>query len=88
MPLYEYKCPVHGRFERLEPYRPTGVDSNDYVARCPECREWSIGVISAWGRVIFAGFDTVVGHDGTILSKKQSTERTSPLPEPVHGGRY
>ena len=88
MPLYEYDCPEHGRFERLEPYRPTGVDSRDFVAKCPKCDRWADGVISAWGRVIFAGFDTVVDCNGVVVSRKQTTEETSMLPEKVHGGRF
>ncbi len=48
MPLYEYECKKHGRFDRLEPARPWGVDSSYHVAHCPECGKWGDGVISTF----------------------------------------
>ena len=76
MPLYEYKCPEHGRFDRLEPYRPTGVDSNDYVAPCPVCNEFGLGVIATPRKPLIATPFTTYGHDGSITGQTQTTERT------------
>lgn len=82
MPLYEYECEGGHRFEEFHSI----ADRNNVV--CPDCEEPVHIKISAWSRVIIAGWDTVVGHDGTILSRKQSTEQTPMLPEKVHGGRF
>ena len=56
-------------------------------AVCPKCKKPAHLRMSAWGRVVFSAYDTVVGHDGTILSRKQSTETIPMLPERVHGSR-
>ncbi len=87
MPIYEYECKEHGRFEVFSHEYHEG-HTEFFCTSCPECGKLSDGVISAWGRVIFAALDTVVGHDGTILSRKQTTEETPMLPEKVHGGRF
>ncbi len=80
MPLYEYECEDGHRFESVNSI------SKRHTSIC-ECGKTAKLLMSPWGRVIFAGFDTVVGHDGTILSRKQSTEQTPMMPEKVHGGR-
>ena len=82
MPLYEYECEGKHRFEELHSI----VGRNDVI--CPVCERPAHIKISAWARVLIAGWSTVVGHDGTILSRKQSTESTPMLPEKVHGARY
>ena len=46
MPVYEYECISHGRFTRVEDYRPDGLPSNKCASPCPECGEASRGVIS------------------------------------------
>ncbi len=83
MPIYEYECHEHGRFEELIPMLDCGLP-----AKCKFCAMPSPRVMSAWGRVIFAAFDTVVNPDGVAISRKQTTEQTPMLPEKVHGGRF
>jgi len=82
MPLYEYECEGGHRFEEFHRI------ADRHNAVCPECGKPGKLRISAWSRVIFAAWDTVVGHDGTILSRKQSTDQTPMLPEKVHGSRW
>lgn len=81
MPLYEYDCECGERFEVLKSI----ADRHNTICSCGRLAKLKI---SAWGRVIFAGFDIVVEHDGTILSRRQSTEQVPMLPEKVHGGRF
>lgn len=83
MPIYEYECPVHGKFESLGVMSQCSEDQS-----CPECGTSSRRVISAWARATIANWDTVVGHDGNVLSRRQSTEEIPMEPERVHGGRY
>lgn len=81
MPLYDYKCKNGHRFEA-----PKSI-ADRHTAIC-RCGRMGKKLMSPWGRVIFAAYDTVVGHDGSILSRKQSTEQTPMLPEKEHGGRF
>jgi len=83
MPLYEYCCECGHRFEELH-----RMSEASDLQPCPKCGELAERIMSAWGRVLIAAYDTVVGHDGTILSRKQSTEEIPMLPEKVHGGRF
>lgn len=48
MPLYEYECEKHGRFDRIEPVRPWGIDSKYFAAPCPKCKQFGSGVISSF----------------------------------------
>lgn len=80
MPLYDYECEGGHRFEELHSI------ADRHNAVCPDCKKPVQLKMSAWARIIIAGWDTVVGHDGTILSRKQSTEQIPMLPERVHGG--
>ena len=41
MPIYEYSCPEHGRFEELRP-----VEARTIPALCPECDKISERVMS------------------------------------------
>ncbi len=82
MPNYEYECDGGHRFEEFRSI----AERNNVV--CPDCKKPVHIKISAPARILIAGWDTVVGHDGTILSRKQSTEQTPMLPEKVHGGRF
>lgn len=41
MPLYEYKCPEHGKFEDLRPMAASSIP-----ALCPKCGQMSERVIS------------------------------------------
>ena len=70
MPQYEYECDSGHRFDELRP-----VDGRHSVI-CPACGRHANLRMSAWGRVIFSSFFTVVGGDGRILQRKQITERT------------
>ena len=67
MPLYEYECEGGHRFEELHSI------ADRHNAICPMCDKPVKLRISAWGRVIFAAWDTVKSHDGTVLSRTQST---------------
>ena len=78
MPLYEYDCKCGKKFEAIMSI----ADRHNAICECGRIARLKM---SAWGRVIFAGFDTVVGHDGTILSRKQSTEQMSSLAELFEG---
>jgi len=83
MPLYDYRCSSCGkRFEELHSI------GDRHKAACPICGEPAHLQVSAWGRVIFASYDTVVNSDGVVISRKQTTEQTPMLPEKVHGGRF
>ena len=81
MPLYEYTCDCGAQFEAIRSI------ADRHGAACP-CGGTAKLKVSHWGRVIVAGYDTVVGHDGTVLSRKQTTEQTPMLPEKVHGSRF
>ncbi len=81
MPLYEYECEDGHRFDSIKPI------PKRYTAVC-KCGKIAKHIMSAWGRVIFAAYDTVVDCNGIVMSKKQSTEETPMLPEKVHGGRF
>ena len=72
MPLYEYKCECGEEFEALR-----GIeDRHNVVCECGKVPKLKI---SKWGRVLVAGWFTVVGGDGTILSRKQVVDDPSPL---------
>ncbi len=45
MPLYEYDCPIHGVFEKLEPMRGSGKGM-DYYAKCPGCGHLAGAIVS------------------------------------------
>ncbi len=82
MPLYDYECEGGHRFEELH-----SIAERDNV-NCPDCEMPAHIKLSACARILIAGWDTVVGHDGAILSRKQSTEEIPMLPEKVHGSRF
>ncbi len=83
MPIYEYRCSCGEKFEDIH-----RMSESSESQHCPKCGELAPRIMSPWGRAVIAGWDTVVGHDGTILSRKQSTEEIPMLPEKVHGGRF
>ncbi len=70
MPIYEYECESGHRFERLR-----SIEER-YKVICPECEESVHILISLQGKHLLAESFTVIGHDGTVLSKTQTTERT------------
>ena len=82
MPLYDYECEDGHRFEELR-----SIEGR-HNAVCPMCKKSARLKMSAWGRVIFAGYDTVVDCNGIVVSRRQTTEETPMLPEKVHGGRF
>lgn len=69
MPLYEYECECGRTFEAIRSIE----DRHNAVCECGRTPKLKV---SAWARVMFAGLFTVVGGDGTVLSQKQTTERT------------
>ncbi len=81
MPLYEYKCDCGEEFDT-----PKSI-ADRHTAICI-CGRMAKKKMSAWGRVIFAAYDTVVDSNGIAVSRKQSTEEIPMLPEKVHGGRF
>ena len=71
MPLYEYKCEECGhQFEARRAIK----ERND--VECPDCKGAVLIKISLQGKPLAAHPFTVIGHDGTILSQRQITERT------------
>jgi putative FmdB family regulatory protein len=46
MPIYEYRCPEHGVFEKLEK-----AQKND--TQCPKCKEVSKRVMSTPGKFVW-----------------------------------
>ncbi len=83
MPLYDYECSCGKKFEAI---RPIGLR---HTADCECGKMGEIRMSSCQpSRVLIAGWDTVVGHDGRILSRKQSTDTIPMLPEKVHGSRF
>ena len=56
MPLYEYECPEHGRFEKLKPIEER------YDQPCPECGKVCSLLIS--GGLIWKWFPGPPGKDG------------------------
>lgn len=69
MPLYEYECECGRKFEALR-----NIEDRHNVA-C-ECGKVPNLKVSKWGRVLIAGTFTIVGGDGRILDRRQTTERT------------
>ncbi len=70
MPLYQYECECGNRFEELR----LMADRNGAV--CHICHKPALIKISVPSKHLTAQTFTVYGHDGTILSRKQTTERT------------
>ena len=81
MPLYEYKCGCGNKFETIRSI------AQRHDVKCP-CGNVPKLMISSWGRVLVAAWDTVVGSNGEVLSRKQSTGDIPMLPEKVHGSRF
>lgn len=69
MPLYEYTCECGKEFEAIKSIG----DRHNVIC---ECGKVSNLKISSWGKVVVAGVFTVIGHDGAVLDKRQTTERT------------
>ena len=71
MPLYEYNCPEHGKFEVLE------LCQSCVNSKCPECGKLSTKIPSMF---MFRSAEPfrVIAHDGTILQDEQTTEKMPP----------
>jgi len=81
MPIYEYECDKCGkRFEELR-----SMDRRHEV-ECPDCKGAVHIRISTIGKPIEAHTFMVIGHDGTVLSQRQTTE-TTPLKVITRDGR-
>lgn len=85
MPMYEYECQSCSTIEE----QFSRISYNNSIDRyCDGCGGLMTKIISKPSRILIAGWDTVVGHDGTVLSRKQSTETIPIVPEKVHGSRW
>ncbi|KKL90372.1 hypothetical protein LCGC14_1905310 [marine sediment metagenome] len=73
MPQYEYKCECGEQFELLRPMRQAGED-----APCPSCSKSARRIMSLLSKSLVARTFTTYGHDGEILGRKQTTEKTPP----------
>ena len=73
MPIYEYECECGYRFEDLG---RISQSSEDNV--CPKCRRVAKRIISLTGKAKIATPFTVIGHDGNVLSRTQTTDKTPP----------
>ncbi len=65
MPLYEYGCPTHGRFEKLRP-----MSEYDRPSICPECGKESSRVVSSSYSRMAEPFK-VIDSGGNITQEKQ-----------------
>lgn len=70
MPIYEYEC-CGEKFELLRPIRQAQEE-----ALCPNCSKSVSRIVSPLGKPLVASPFTVISHDGTVLSRTQTTERT------------
>lgn len=71
IPIYAYECSSHGRFEVRQPM------ADERKANCPECDKPAEPRISAC-IFRFAEPFSVYAHDGTLLHRRQTTEKTPP----------
>jgi len=79
MPIYEYECEGGHRFEGVR-----SIGERLKVV-CPECKH-TVHIIPSLTTTRMAMPFTVIGHDGTVLSSRQTTERT-PLKVRKHSGK-
>lgn len=70
MPLYEYYCDCGKEFE----LRRSMAERNNTV--CPVCRQPAHIKISAPIKHLTAHTFTTIGHDGRVIGRAQTTERT------------
>lgn len=72
MPVYEYECKEHGRFERFWQVIPKGSEATTCI--CPQCADVCTMVFSIAQHRVAAWFE-VFANDGTLLHKTQTTAR-------------
>lgn len=73
MALYEFECPeCKNRFERIHPI--IGDGETQY---CPDCGVVAIRLVSLSSFRLTEPF-TIRKHDGTILDKRQTTDKMPP----------
>ncbi len=70
MPIYEYDCTKHGKFETLEPMRKVGTKVGDYTSPCPRCAIYC-GSIMSKTNYRMAELFQVKDSKGNILKSKQ-----------------
>ena len=73
MPIYEYTCECGYEGECMRPME------DRYNAKCPECGSKTKLKVSLSTHRMAQPF-TVVGGDGTVLSRKQTTEGSGMSP--------
>ncbi|KKM86964.1 hypothetical protein LCGC14_1273680 [marine sediment metagenome] len=79
MPLYQYQCPCGNEFERL-----ARMDARrDVRCSCGKTPELKVSSFSNRSAEYF----TAVGHDGSIIAQRQTTERT-PMAVMPNGVEY
>lgn len=71
MPLYEYECEGGHKFEEWH-----RIDDRHNVL-CPLCEEPARLMMSSFA-FRFAQPFTVIGHDGNVLHRTQTIQRTAP----------
>jgi len=73
MPLYEFECPeCKARFEKL-----CELADGDFTHTCPACGTIARKIISPSSFRLAEPF-SVFDHDGTLLHRTQTTEKTPP----------
>ncbi len=70
MPIYEYECTEHGKFESLEPMREAGTKIGDYTLPCPRCETYCASIMSA-SSYRMAELFQVQDNKGNIVQSKQ-----------------
>ncbi len=70
MPIYEYECKEHGKFEALEPMRKVGTKVGDYTLPCPICATYCDSIMSV-ANYRMAELFQVHDSKGTVIQSKQ-----------------
>lgn len=82
MPIYEYECNVHGKFERLESLRGVGTSLHDYTSPCPDCSIYCESVLSVFSHRMAENF-SVLDSGGKVVQKQQVVNDTPPWDDPA-----
>ncbi|KKM23425.1 hypothetical protein LCGC14_1615350 [marine sediment metagenome] len=70
MPIYEYDCTEHGKFDVLEPMRKVGTKVDEYTSPCPKCKTYCASIMSA-SSYRMAELFQVQDNKGNIVQSKQ-----------------
>ncbi len=70
MPIYEYECIEHGKFDVLESIRKVGTTLQDYTAPCPDCSVYCESIMSTFTSTESEYFAVTDGK-GNVISRKQ-----------------